>query len=133
MITFLRFIPALLWAGTIYYLSSQPDLPQPPLGFEGIDKLMHAAAYGGLMVWCLVGDRGRRSGVWLGVVALYGLTDELHQALVPGRSPDVVDWLADVAGAAMIWALWRYRSVFMGWGSGLVRSAPRERPPEPGR
>lgn len=44
---------------------------------------------------------------------LWGLSDELHQAFVPGRSADVMDWLADALGAltaasaSLIW--WRLR------------------------
>ena len=45
--------------------------------------------------------------VTLGI--LYGATDEWHQMYVPGRSPEVADWLADivgvVAGYGTTWAL----------------------------
>lgn len=34
------------------------------------------------------------------IAAFYGVTDELHQLLVPGRIPDMVDLLIDTAGAA---------------------------------
>lgn len=33
------------------------------------------------------------------VAAGYGLLDELHQLLVPGRSAEVYDWIADFIGA----------------------------------
>ena len=33
------------------------------------------------------------------VAASYGVTDEFHQALVPGRAPSVTDWGVDVVGA----------------------------------
>lgn len=39
-----------------------------------------------------------RHSILLGIGAIYGMTDELHQMFVPGRSPDVLDWLADVFG-----------------------------------
>jgi VanZ family protein len=32
---------------------------------------------------------------------LYAVTDELHQAFVPGRTPSVGDGVADAAGAAL--------------------------------
>ncbi len=32
---------------------------------------------------------------------LYAVTDELHQAFVPGRTPSVGDWVADAMGAAL--------------------------------
>ena len=87
-------------------LSSQPALPSPP----GInDKMAHALSYGLLGVLCLVGlSAGRWSGVtWrraaMAVVlaVLYGVTDEVHQAFVPGRSPDVADLAADALGATL--------------------------------
>jgi len=31
--------------------------------------------------------------------AFYGMTDEIHQYFVPGRSADPWDWLADTVGA----------------------------------
>jgi VanZ family protein len=31
-----------------------------------------------------------------------GAADELHQMLLPGRSPGVDDWLADIFGAVMV-------------------------------
>ncbi|AFH49571.1 Putative membrane protein [Ignavibacterium album JCM 16511] len=34
------------------------------------------------------------------VAAGYGLLDELHQLLVPGRSAEVFDWVADFIGAS---------------------------------
>ena len=37
--------------------------------------------------------------------AVYGITDEWHQMYVPGRMPDVVDWLADVAGLVTGYAI----------------------------
>jgi VanZ family protein len=33
--------------------------------------------------------------------SLYGASDEVHQALVPGRAADVRDWAADSCGAAL--------------------------------
>ncbi|WP_425619489.1 VanZ family protein [Anatilimnocola sp. NA78] len=34
-------------------------------------------------------------------IAVYGAVDEITQGLIPGRSPDVFDWIADVGGAAL--------------------------------
>ncbi|MGZ5028662.1 MAG: VanZ family protein [Methylobacter sp.] len=31
-----------------------------------------------------------------------GAADELHQMLLPGRSPDLNDWLADIFGAVLV-------------------------------
>ena len=35
------------------------------------------------------------------VGALYGATDEWHQAFVPRRAPDVGDWVADLVGVVL--------------------------------
>lgn len=41
--------------------------------------------------------------VWAAVLcgSLYGITDEIHQIFVPGRSSDPLDWLVDTCGAAL--------------------------------
>jgi VanZ family protein len=31
--------------------------------------------------------------------SLYGASDEIHQGFVPGRSPEVWDWVADTLGS----------------------------------
>jgi VanZ family protein len=40
---------------------------------------------------------------------LYGMTDEIHQCFVPGRSPEWRDWIADAVGSLagiLVWLLW---------------------------
>lgn len=40
---------------------------------------------------------------WTSVVcaSLYGISDEIHQIFVPGRTADPIDWLVDTCGAAL--------------------------------
>jgi VanZ family protein len=33
------------------------------------------------------------------IAALYGILDELHQSLIPGRNCEFMDWVADLGGA----------------------------------
>ena len=40
-----------------------------------------------------------RTGAAVAWAGAYGVSDEVHQAFVPGRSPDPLDWLADAFGA----------------------------------
>ena len=98
--------PAVLWGGLLFLLSAQPALPSPP----GVnDKQAHAAAYGVLALLCLMGLTGWRWRRVAGasvlaafvLAVLYGISDEIHQAFVPGRTPDVADVAADAAGAAL--------------------------------
>jgi VanZ family protein len=94
-------VPALVWAGLIFWLSSRSQLPSPRL--PHIDKVEHATAYA-VLAW--LAARGLRSAAadpgWaVALASLYGVSDEIHQAFVPGRSPDVLDWAADTAGALL--------------------------------
>jgi VanZ family protein len=97
---------AVLWAGVLFYASSQPNpFPLLPRGLFTHDKLLHAGAYavlGALACGALVWRRLRwvRALVLASLVATaYGVTDEWHQSYVPGRDADPHDLLADAAGA----------------------------------
>ena len=105
----MRFVPALLYAGLIFWMSSQPRLPQAPFLFDGIDKLFHAGEYAILGLLLLFGDRwpvGRRAWGWVAVSLVYAASDEMHQLFVPNRSADVADWVADTSGALIATAIW---------------------------
>jgi VanZ family protein len=106
----------------IFALSATPDLPSPPGGLG--DKHAHALVFGGLAVLiyrALAGGRAsgltaRRGLLAVVLATLYGVTDEVHQAFVPGREPHWADVLADAAGALLaaggLWAwgiLWSSR------------------------
>ena len=101
-----RWSAVLLWGGLIFYLSSRPpeSVPLPSL-FWGEDKILHALEYA-LLSFLLaraLGFGGRRAAMVAIVLAsLYGLSDEFHQSFVSGRDPSGWDWLADVAGAALV-------------------------------
>jgi VanZ family protein len=86
---------ALAYMALIFWLSSRPGnqvgIPEP------WDKLVHATAFGVLAwLWYPL----TKSPLWAwGIAALYGLSDEIHQGLVPGRARDIQDWIADMVGA----------------------------------
>jgi glycopeptide antibiotics resistance protein len=90
------------WMALIFWLSSSPDA-QGGLWFLDLipfhDKGAHALAFGFLAV-LLYFASGR---FWIAflLTSLYGLSDEIHQHFVPGRSADVTDWIADTVGAAL--------------------------------
>jgi hypothetical protein len=92
---------ALAWAALLFALSATPGdadgFDWPLLSLPGADKVAHAGLYavlGGLLR--LASGRTGLAVAWAGA---YGVSDEVHQAFVPGRSPDPLDWLADVVGA----------------------------------
>jgi hypothetical protein len=92
---------AIAWAALLFALSATPGDPDgfdwPLLSFPGADKVAHAALYAVLGATLrLATGRTGLAVVWAGA---YGVSDEVHQAFVPGRSPDPWDWLADVVGA----------------------------------
>lgn len=113
-----RWVPALLWAAAVFWLSSRSRLIEMPYVF-GWDKLQHCVAYaaGGAAFAHAVGGRGR--GPWTAVAlgVLYGASDEIHQFFVPGRSSDVRDWLADALG--VLAGVFIYRT-FLSWREGRV-------------
>jgi VanZ family protein len=115
--------PVVLWAGIIFSASAQPDVSLP----SGLsDKYTHILAYaplGVLFFRAIAGGLPVRltlSTALLGVAltTAYGITDELHQLFVPGRSADWRDVVADAIGgvvAAVVCWLW-----------GIISAAPRK-------
>ncbi len=107
----LRWVPALAWAAANFWASAPPQLVELPWVLSW-DKLQHCGAYavGGAAFALALGGRSPWLAVALGV--LYGASDELHQWFVPGRNPDVRDWVADALG--VLAGVFLYRS-FLSW------------------
>ena len=97
--------PVLLVMGLIFYFSSLPDPGGPPGGIS--DKTAHFLIYGVLgasMIRALAG--GRSAAMTLPAIlaavalsTLYGVSDEIHQSFIPPRTADIMDVVADIAGA----------------------------------
>ena len=115
----------------LFWLSSQPPPEHGRLPFPGADKVVHGILYAGLTA--IVSQGLRRSATPRGprvqffgpvLFALaYGISDEIHQVFVPGRSPDVADVVADTGGAIAV------QLVLCGW---LWRKQPApDAPPRP--
>jgi VanZ family protein len=111
--------PVVLYAGTIFYLSSlpHPDEQLPSFLLKDVsDKVLHAVEYAFLAVLCYRAFRWGVSGqmashaLLFAVVtaSLYGVTDEAHQFFVPFRESSWQDWVADTAGAAIGALSWRF-------------------------
>ena len=115
---FWYWLPAVLYAGMIYYMSSQshPEEQLPAFVLKDIsDKVLHAVESAGLAVLCYrafrwaAGPSVARQALVLAIVtaSIYGVTDEVHQFFVPFRESSWLDWLADTAGAAVGALSWR--------------------------
>lgn len=103
---FMRYqLPVILWMSLIYFLSSRSFSHLPPMPV-GTDKVVHICIYAvlcGLMHRALRFQPNARIAsmslfIALAITPLYGISDELHQLFVPGRSCDVMDVLADLTG-----------------------------------
>jgi VanZ family protein len=102
-----RWLPALVWTGLIAWLSHQPTLPAPSI--PHVDKVFHAGEYGMLaLLWARAVfpilrryQYGMRWGYVVLGCLLYAISDEMHQAFIPGRSCDPFDMIADMAGAVL--------------------------------
>jgi VanZ family protein len=105
------FLAWLGWMAILFSLSAQERLPSVSTGLAWEDKAQHAVAYGllALLSLGLVRALNVRRGIAhlsaLAWAAVYGLSDEWHQSVVPGRDGDLLDWAADVVGAASVLAL----------------------------
>lgn len=91
---------AVLWAAFIFWQSGTPDAGGmldllPP----GSDKVAHGGAF--LVLAGLLTLATGRPVLAAALAILYGATDEVHQAFVPGRYPDLLDLLADAVGAVV--------------------------------
>ena len=83
-------------------------VPVPPetMTFEAQDKLLHVAAYGGLMLWFCAIYRTGGPRRWIGVLlVLMGAALELAQGATGYRSPQLLDVLANGIGVLLGWLL----------------------------
>ncbi len=110
--------PPLVYAVLIFAFSSlsHPEETLPSLLTDLQDKTLHVVEYGVLSALCYRAFRSA-AGVWgaryrlplaILAAALYGITDEVHQAFVPLREASGWDWLADTVGAMVGGIGWRY-------------------------
>jgi VanZ family protein len=105
-------LPVLLYASLIFYLSSlpHPEDKLPDFLFKKLsDKFLHLVEYAVLGLLCYralrwaTGPSMARRAVIITIMAVsfYGMTDEVHQAFVPFRESSWLDWLADTLGGVI--------------------------------
>lgn len=94
-----RILRWILFSAYALLLLSLSSIPGPNLPRElgrVNDKLLHGIAYSGagLLARLAAGS----TPVALAAVAVLGAIDENYQRLIPGRTPDPRDWMADLVG-----------------------------------
>lgn len=104
---FIYWLPAMLWAGLIFYLSGRTggELHSLFPFFTSFDW-GHLVAYfvlGFLVYFAIRKTRSVKHPVLVTVLLclLYGISDEIHQLYVPGRTFQLIDLVNDVFGAAL--------------------------------
>jgi len=108
-------IAAVAWAALVFIASAIPGNDYPPHP-EPLNIVAHFCLYLMFAVLLTLAFNGPKRALWISalialvVASLYGISDEVHQLFVPGRSSDPMDWLVDTTGAlvgatATIWLL----------------------------
>ena len=96
----IKWIPAAMIFSTSWYLSSKEKIESMP-DFWNADKIVHLICYAGLSFWvsfaCNIKTKKQFALPAL-ITSGYGIIDEIHQSLVPGRTASFFDWLADSFG-----------------------------------
>ncbi|MCL5991574.1 MAG: VanZ family protein [Bacteroidetes bacterium] len=106
-------LPAVIGTLLIFIFSNQSKPPFIDLGFKWNDKLFHLLAYfayGLSLIFFLFGNfeniRIKNAIIYILIFgAIFGLSDEIHQSMIPGRDAEVFDWVADCLGITFSLAL----------------------------
>ena len=102
---------AAVWMGGIFYLSHQAA-PYGVTASNGWSSVAHVGLYlalAALLFWALAGAVADRkttpdwvlASIAFSLAVLYGVSDEVHQTFVAGRTASEVDVGLDAAGAAI--------------------------------
>lgn len=90
---------------TVTLLSSSSELATPGNNFSGQDKVAHFIIFGMIaLAWARTFPPfipyWKTALTSIFITVLFGAIDEIHQATVPNRSPELGDLIADALGAA---------------------------------
>jgi len=95
-------IPAIIWAITLFTLSSIPGNNVPSVGFNHADIVAHIIVFGIFgyflaMAFSAPNHLGNKKRFMMAILVgvIYAFSDEYHQSFVPGRFPSVSDLVAD--------------------------------------
>ncbi len=104
----LVYTPLIVYWLILFIATSIPVEKLPSIGLS--DKVNHLMAYFVLSVLVYLTLIFQRKSSFLFnyapvatliISTFYGIADELHQMLIPGRSAEVLDWVADAFGAVL--------------------------------
>ncbi|RUO40120.1 hypothetical protein CWE15_08220 [Aliidiomarina taiwanensis] len=100
-----RLIFILTFAVVSFALLTQRPPKPSALSFEHADKVAHFTVF---FVLTLTMHLAFRPRVWTGLLLMlgYGVLVEVIQHQVPGRGAELLDVVADMAGATMFYAFW---------------------------
>ncbi|WP_051236556.1 VanZ family protein [Paenibacillus pinihumi] len=109
-----RWLPAVIWMGVIFWLSSRTgeQLGSVLPFFKFILPWMESFDWGHFVAYFVLAltidfGFGSKADSWrmklliIVLCFLYGVTDEFHQMFVDDRTPDVMDLRNDAIGAAL--------------------------------
>lgn len=110
---YLRFLPAVVWMGIIFYLSSLPSLQltgEFSIYDTALRKVAHLLEFGVLyLLWYWATGKSKNSAV---IAILYAVSDELHQSFVPTRTAEALDLLFDLLGIAIALFITKHRQLY---------------------
>ncbi|MBT4123891.1 MAG: VanZ family protein [Candidatus Pacebacteria bacterium] len=107
----ISFIPAITWAGAIFYLSAQQTLPGFTIDIWDflLKKSAHIFVYAVLYFLLLLpfqyyslGKGSKRWLIPLFIAVSYAIFDEVHQSFTPGRHPSLRDVGFDTLGCSLV-------------------------------
>ena len=129
---FVYLLPALSMMGLIFWMSCHPapeSLRRFP-SFAGI-KVVHLIEYGSLAILWVWGLANATQWIWRKIAIasilipfLWGISDEIHQAFVPGRTARVEDALTNLLAACLaveFTTFIRGRKLKLCYKSGLIK------------
>ncbi|HEX9252368.1 MAG TPA: VanZ family protein [Ignavibacteriaceae bacterium] len=108
-------VPLVIYWIILLILTSLPS--SMAINMDVSDKIEHFGAYGLLGVFLYLNLFLQEKFALLKkypatftviIASIYGLLDELHQLFVPGRSAELLDWLADFLGSLTAVLITRY-------------------------
>jgi VanZ family protein len=104
----LVFTPLIIYWIILFLATTLPVQSVPSIAIG--DKINHLAAYfvlSCLLYLTLIYQRkseylfNKAAFATIVITSVYGALDEFHQMFIPGRFAEVLDWLADAAGAIL--------------------------------